>query len=163
MTAPATVEGRLHALGVKLPEPATPLAVYRPAVRSGAYIFVSGQLATRDGAVAIPGRLGADVSVEQGELAAQLAAINVLAVTRALHGTLEGLRLVRLVGYVACTSEFDQHPAVVNGASHFLRDALGDELGVGARLALGVASLPLRSPVELEALFEVTRREGQLQ
>ena len=155
MTTASTVEQRLHALGVKLPEPATPLAVYRPAVRSGAYIYVSGQLATRDGVVSTQGRLGDGVSIEQGELAAQLAAINVLAVTRALHGTLEGLRLVRLVGYVACTPEFDQHPAVVNGASHLLRDALGEELGVGARLALGVASLPLRSPVEIEALWEV--------
>ncbi|MSQ36607.1 MAG: RidA family protein [Dehalococcoidia bacterium] len=154
-TTPSTVEQRLHALGVTLSQPTTPLAVYRPAVRSGAYIYVSGQLATRDGAVPTPGRLGDSVSVEQGELAAQLAAINVLAVVRALHGTLEGLRLVRLVGYVAATPEFDQHPAVVNGASRLLRDALGEELGVGARLALGVASLPLRSPVEIEALFEV--------
>jgi enamine deaminase RidA (YjgF/YER057c/UK114 family) len=154
MTVQATVEQRLRELGIALPEAAAPLALYRPAVRSGAQIYVSGQLATREGAVVTPGRLGAEVSVELGQQAAQLAAINVLAAVQALRGSLEGLRVVRLVGYVAATPEFDQHPAVVNGASRLLRDALGEELGVGARLALGVASLPLRSPVEVEVLFE---------
>ena len=149
------VEQRLAALGVALPEVAQPLAVYRPAVRSGPHVYVSGQLATRDGQMLHPGHLGDGVAVEQGYEAARAAAVNVLAAVRALLGTLEGLRVVRTVGYVACTPDFDQHPAVVNGASELLRDVFGEERGVGARLAFGVASLPARSPVEIEVLFEV--------
>ena len=151
-----TIEARLAELGVTLPATAVaPLAVYRPAVRSGAMIYVSGQLPTRDGAVLHPGRVGDTVTIEQAQEAARQCAINVLAGVFALHGTLEGLRLVRTVGYVACDHEFDQHPAVVNGASMLLRDIFGEEQGVGARIAIGVASLPLRAPVEVEAWFEV--------
>ena len=107
---------RLAALGITLPAPAAVLGMYRPAVRSGAYVFVSGQLPTRDGAIVHPGRLGGEVSIEQGEEAARTAAVNALAAVRGLRGALEGLRVVRVVGYVACTPEFDQQPAVVNGA-----------------------------------------------
>ena len=151
-----SIDARLAELGITLPETAVaPLAVYRPAVRSGAMIYVSGQLPTRDGVVLHPGRLGDTVSVEQAQEAARQSAINIMAAVHALHGTLDGLRLVRTVGYVACNHEFDQHPAVVNGASVLLRDVFGEELGVGARIAIGVASLPLRAPVEVEAWFEV--------
>ena len=150
-----TVEQRLTELGVTLPEPATPLAVYRPAVRSGTHVYVSGQLPTRDGQVVHPGRLGEDIAVEQGHEAARVAAVNALAAARALLGSLEALRVVRLVGYVACTPDFHDHPAVVNGASELLRDVFGEERGVGTRLALGVASLPARAAVEVEVLFEV--------
>ena len=150
-----SIEARLAELGVTLPAPSAPLAIYRPALRRGNSVYVSGQLASVDGRVETPGRLGAEVSVETGQQAARLAAINVLATVRGLLGTLEGLRVVRLVGYVACAPDFDQHPAVVNGASALLRDVFGEERGVGVRLALGMASLPARSPVEVEVLFEV--------
>lgn len=150
-----TVAARLTELGITLPETAKPLAIYQPAVRSGELIFVSGQLPTREGAVVHPGRLGDGVTVEQAKEAAGVAALNVLAAVHDLVGSLEGLRVVRLVGYVACTPEFDQHPAVVNGASELMRDVFGDELGVGVRLALGVASLPARAAVEIEVLFEI--------
>jgi enamine deaminase RidA (YjgF/YER057c/UK114 family) len=150
-----SIEARLAELGIELPQPATPLAIYKPAVRSGPYVFVSGQIATRDGSVVHPGHLGSDVTVEQGHEAARIAAINVLAAVRGLLGGLEGLRVVRLVGYVASAPEFDQHPAVVNGASELLRDVFGEDAGVGVRLAFGVAALPARSPVEVEVLFEV--------
>jgi enamine deaminase RidA (YjgF/YER057c/UK114 family) len=150
-----SVEERLAELGIALPMPATPLAIYRPAVRSGQHVYVSGQIATRDGAVLHPGHLGHEVRVEEGQEAARAAAINALAATRALLGTLEGLRVVRVVGYVACRPDFHQHPAVVNGASELLRDVFGEERGVGARLALGVAALPSRSPVEIEVMFEL--------
>ncbi len=151
-----SIDARLAELGIALPETAVaPLAVYRPAVRSGAMIYVSGQLPTRDGAVLHPGIVGDATSVEQAQEAARQCAINIMAAVRGLHGTLDGLRLVRTVGYVACGGEFDQHPAVVNGASTLLRDVFGEELGIGARIAIGVASLPLRAPVEVEAWFEV--------
>ncbi|MBX7111750.1 MAG: RidA family protein [Dehalococcoidia bacterium] len=150
-----TVAARLTELGITLPATAKPLAIYQPAVRSGELVFVSGQLPTREGVVVHPGRLGDGVSVEQGKEAAGVAALNVLAAVHDLVGSLEGLRVVRLVGYVACTPEFDQHPAVVNGASELMRDVFGEELGVGVRLALGVASLPARAAVEIEVLFEI--------
>jgi enamine deaminase RidA (YjgF/YER057c/UK114 family) len=151
-----SIEARLAELGVVLPEPAVPLAIYKPAVQSGQHIYVSGQLATRDGAVVHPGHLGGSVTVEQGHEAARVAGINVLAAVRGLRGNLEGLRIVRLVGYVASAPEFDQHPAVVNGASELMRDVFGEDAGVGVRLAFGVAALPARSPVEIEVLFEIT-------
>lgn len=150
-----TVAARLAELGIVLPATAKPLAIYQPAVRSGELIFVSGQLPTREGVVVHPGRLGDGVTVEQAKEAAGVAALNVLAAVHDLVGSLEGLRVVRLVGYVASTPEFDQHPAVVNGASELMRDVFGEELGVGVRLALGVASLPARAAVEIEVLFEI--------
>ena len=143
-----TVTRRLEELGIALPEGVPPLALYRPAVRAGDLIYVSGQLAMRDGQTVHPGRLGAEVTVEQGQEAARIAAINALAAANGLLPTLDGIRVVRLVGYVACTPEFHDQPAVVNGASELLRDILGEQAGVGARLALGVTALPANSPVE---------------
>ena len=150
-----SVAERLRALGIVLPPVPAPLALYRPAVRTRDLVFVSGQLPSRDGAIVHPGRLGAGVTIEQGREAARVAAINALAATQALLGTLEGVRVIRTVGYVAGTPEFTDQPQVVNGASELLRDVLGDERGVGARLALGVVSLPLNAPVEVELLLEV--------
>jgi len=149
-----SIDARLAELGVTLPEAPTPLAIYRPAVRTGQYVFVSGQLATRDGATVHPGVLGNGVAIEDGKEAARVATINALAAARGILGSLEGLRVIRLVGYVACTPDFHDHPQVVNGASELLRDLFGEERGVGVRLAFGVASLPARSPVEIELLFE---------
>ena len=100
--------------------------------------------------------LGDGVSIEQGQEAARVAVINSLAAANALVGNLEGLRVVRLVGYVASTSDFYDQPAVINGASELLRDVLGEDDGVGTRLALGVTALPSNSPVEIELIFETT-------
>jgi len=124
-------------------------------VRAGSLVFVSGQLPLRDGAVLHRGRLGAGVSVEQGREAARAAAVNALGAAHALLGSLEAARVVRAVGYVACAPAFVDQPAVVNGASELLRDVFGEERGIGARLALGVASLPLNAPVELELILEM--------
>jgi enamine deaminase RidA (YjgF/YER057c/UK114 family) len=117
-------------------------------------VYVSGQVATRDGAIVHPGRLGDDVTVEQGQEAARVCALNALAAANELIGDLEQARVIRAVGYVASTPEFTEQPAVVNGASELLRDVLGEERGVGTRLALGVTSLPANSPVELELIVE---------
>lgn len=151
-----TVAARLAELGVTLPVVTPPLAVYRPATRAGNLVFVSGQLPMRDGAVVHPGRLGDGVTVEQAYEAARVCAINALAAAQSLIGDLEGVRLVRTVGYVAGTPDFTNQPAVVNGASELLRDIFGEERGIGARLALGVASLPLGAAVEVELLLEVS-------
>ena len=146
---------RLKELGVELPPATGALAVYRPAVRTGNLIFVSGQIAMKDGAIMTPGHLGTDVTVEQGYAAARQCALNALAAIVGLRGSLENLRLVRTVGYVAAAPEFKDHGAVVNGASELLRDIFGTGRGLGARTSIGIASLPLGTPVEVELLFEV--------
>ena len=150
-----SVADRLAELGVELPEARPPLGVYRPAVRAGNLVYVSGQVASREGEIVYPGRLGDGVTAEQGQEAARAAAINALAATNGLLGSLDGLRVVRVVGYVACSPDFHDQPAVINGASELLRDVFGEERGVGSRLALGVAALPARSPVELELILEL--------
>ena len=155
MTSSGTVAARLAERGITLPNPAA-LALYRPAVRAGNLVYVSGQVAMRDGVVVHPGRVGGDgVSVEQAREAAQVCTVNALGAANALLGSLEHVRVVRAVGYVASTPDFVEQPAVVNAASELLRDLLGEDRGVGARLALGVASLPVNSPVELELILEI--------
>ena len=149
-----TVASRLEELGITLPQGVAPLALYRPAVRAGDLVYVSGQLAIREGQTVHPGRLGAEISVEQGREAARIAAINALAVANDLLPSIDRIRVVKLVGYVACTPEFHDQPAVINGASELLRDVLGEQAGVGARLALGVTALPANSPVEIELTIE---------
>jgi len=150
-----SAEERLAALGITLPEATTPAAVYRPAVKAGNLIIVSGQVAVREGKILSPGHLGAEVSVEDGYAAARQCGINVLAAIKAVHGSLDGVRVIRTVGYVASTPDFTDHPRVVNGASELLRDVLGEDLGIGARVAFGVAALPANSPVEVEVMLEV--------
>ncbi|MCC6237469.1 MAG: RidA family protein [Dehalococcoidia bacterium] len=150
------VAERLAELGVSLPVVTPPLAVYRPATRAGNLVFVSGQLPMQDGQILHPGRLGDGVEVEQAYAAARVCAINALAAAQALLGSLEGVRVVRTVGYVAGTPDFTNQPAVVNGASELLRDIFGEERGIGVRLALGVSSLPLNAAVEVELLLEVS-------
>ena len=149
-----SVADRLAELGVELAEPVRPLAVYRPAVRTGKLVYVSGQVASRGGEIVHPGTLGAGVSVDEGREAARAAVINALAAANALLGGLEDARVVRLVGYVASTPQFHDQPGVIDGASELLRDAFGEEAGVGTRLALGVTSLPANSPVEIELILE---------
>ena len=150
-----SIADRLNELGITLPSAPAPAAIYRPAVRSGNYVYISGQVASRDGAIVHPGRLGDGVTIEQGQDAARAAAINALAAANELLGSLDGVRVLRLAGYVACTPEFTNQPLVMNGASELLRDVLGEDAGVGARVALGVTALPAGSPVELELILEV--------
>ena len=152
----SSVADRLKELGTVLPPVPQPLAIYRPAVRTRDLVYISGQLPTVDGKVLTPGRLGVDVTVEQGKAAARLAAINALAAANTLLGSLEGCRVIRTVGMVACAPEFIDHPQVVNGASELLRDVFGEERGIGVRLAYGISSIPLNAPVEIEVLLEVS-------
>lgn len=150
-----TVADRLKELGIELPKVNPPMAVYRPAVRSGNLVIVSGQVAMKDGSLLHPGKLGANVTLEQGYEAARACGVNCLAAANALLGSLEGVRVLRTIGYVASTPTFTRHPDVVNGASELFRDVLGEENGIGARCAFGVAALPADSPVEVEVMLEV--------
>ncbi|WP_363347371.1 RidA family protein [Methylocystis echinoides] len=158
MTNPTdgTPDARLAALGLALPAAAAPVANYVPFVRTGALLFISGQLPM--GATGIDpahkGKLGAEVSLENGQAAARQAALNVLAQARAAVGDLALLRAVRIGGYVNARPDFGQVPQVVNGASDLFAAVLGEN-GKHARFAVGVAQLPLDAAVEVEAIFEI--------
>ena len=151
-----TIEARLAALGVEIPAAAAPAANYVPVMRHADLLYVSGQLPLRDGALAYRGRLGDDVTVEVGQEAARLCAVNILAQAKsALAGDLERIRrIVRITGFVASAESFSEQHLVVNGASDFLAEALG-ERGHHARAALGVAALPLGAAVEIDAIIAV--------
>lgn len=145
---------RLVELGLTLPPVAAPLAAYVPAVRSGAQVLTSGQLPFVDGVLAATGKVGAQVSGEQGKELARTCALNALAAVHALVGIDSVVRVVKVVGYVASAEGFTGQPGVVNGASELLGEVFG-EAGVHARSAVGVAELPLGSPVEVELVVEV--------
>lgn len=145
---------RLKELGIDLPDAPKPVANYVPAVRSGNLIFVSGQVSAAGGE-AVKGKLGEDISIEDGQKAARLCALAIMAQVDALAGSLDKVtRVVKLGGFVACAPEFDQHPAVINGASDLMVDVFGDA-GKHARFAVGVPSLPLGFAVEIDAVVEV--------
>lgn len=145
---------RLTELGITLPPVAAPVAAYVPAVRSGAQVLTSGQLPFVDGALAATGKLGAEVSPEQGKELARTCALNALAAVHALVGIDSVVRVVKVVGFVASAEGFTGQPGVVNGASELLGEVFG-EAGVHARSAVGVAELPLGAPVEVELVVEV--------
>ncbi len=151
------VAAKLAELGLEIPAAQPPLAAYVPFVVTGRLVVVSGQLPMVAGKLAVAGKLGEAVSIEQGQEAARLCLLNVLAhLNSACGGDLDRVtRLVRLGGFVACSPGFSQHPAVINGASE-LAVAIFGEAGRHARAAVGVASLPLDAAVELEALAEIT-------
>jgi len=151
----SSFEQTLVRLGVALPAPPKPVATYIPAVRAGQLLFLSGVIPFRDGKLALEGKLGKDLGIEQGYEAARIALLNALAIVRSELGTLDRVkRCVRMVGYVASAEGFVQQPAVINGASDLLVEIFG-EAGRHARVALGAAELPLNAPVELELIVEV--------
>jgi enamine deaminase RidA (YjgF/YER057c/UK114 family) len=156
MTANSTTaEDRLTRLGIHLPEAPTPFGAYVPAVQTGNLLFLSGMLATSGHATAVTGVVGKNLDVKAGREAAYTAALNVLALTKKQLGTLDRVsRVVRLGVYVAATPEFTDLAKVADAASELLRDVLGEQT-VSSRLVIGVASLPLGSPVELELIVEV--------
>jgi enamine deaminase RidA (YjgF/YER057c/UK114 family) len=150
-----TPEERLQELGVGLPSPAVPVAAYVPCVRTGNLVYVSGQVPTVDGRPSHLGRLGDEVTLEDGRAAARTCAVNLLAALKAELGELAGVRrVVKVTGFVASTPDFTDHPKVVNAASELFGEVFGDA-GRHARAAVGVAALPLGVPVEVEAIVEV--------
>ncbi len=152
MTSP---EARLAELGFAVPPVVAPVAAYVPAVRTGSYVYTSGQLPMRDGELIRTGKVGAEVSPEEAYECAQQCAVNALAAVRAEVGDLSAVtRIVKVVGFVASVPSFTGQPQVVNGASELLGRAFGD-LGQHARSAVGVAVLPLDAPVEVELVVEV--------
>ena len=148
----SAVEARLAELGLTLPAVVPPLAAYQPAVRSGRYVYTSGQLPMVDGKLPVTGKVGAEVTPDEAKDLARTCALNALAAVKSVAGDLDRVaRVVKVVGFVASASDFTGQPAVLNGASELLGHAFGDA-GVHARSAVGVAALPLDSPVEVEII-----------
>ncbi len=151
-----TPEDRLAALGIELPEVPAAIANYVPAVRSGNLVFLAGQIAKGPDGKFLTGKVGADLTVEQGAEAARICAIQLIAALKAEIGDLSKVkRIVRVGGFVACTDDFTAQPRVVNGASDLLVAVFGDA-GRHARAAVGVNALPAGAPVEVELVAEVT-------
>lgn len=149
-----TPSERLVALGLELPPVARPLAAYVPVTTSGGQVITSGQLPSVQGELVATGKLGAGVSLEQGVRAARVAVLNALAAAASELGGVDNIaRVVKVVVYVASTPEFTAQPQVANGASELLGEAFGDA-GRHVRAAVGVASLPLDAPVEVELVVE---------
>lgn len=154
-TSTTTAEDRLIKLGLQLPEAPTPFGAYVPAVQTGNLLFLSGMLATSGHKATITGVLGKQLDVQAGRQAATTAALNALALAKKQLGSLSRIsRVVRLGVYIAATHEFTEHVKVADAASELLRDVLGEQT-ISSRLVIGVSSLPLSSPVELELIFEV--------
>lgn len=151
-----TIETRLADMGITIPEPPAPVASYVGHVIHNGMVIVSGQLPLADGALTQTGLLGKDVTTEQGAAAAKVCAINILAQVKvACGGDLERIvQCLRLGGFVASLPDYTDHPKVINGASDFMGEVLGDK-GVHARAAVGVAALPLNASVEVEATFAI--------
>ncbi len=149
-------EERLAELGLSIPEAVKPLAAYVPAVRTGNYIYTSGQLPMREGSLIRTGKVGGEVTPEQAVDCAQQCALNGLAAVKSLVGDLSSVvRVVKVVAFVASTPDFTGQPGVANGASELMGEVFG-EAGQHARSAVGVAVLPLDAPVEVELVVEVS-------
>lgn len=145
---------RLAAMGIELPVAAAPAANYIPFTQSGTLLFTSGQLPLKDGKLTATGLLGRDLDVAAGQDAAKWCAVNILAQAKAALGDLDRIaRIVKISVFVASTPDFTEQHLVANGASNLLVEVLGDA-GRHARSAVGMASLPLNAPVEIEAIIE---------
>jgi enamine deaminase RidA (YjgF/YER057c/UK114 family) len=149
-------EARLAGLGLVLPEVAAPLAAYVPAVRTGVYVYTAGQLPLVDGKLLMTGKVGAQVSADEGAALARTCALNALAAVASVAGGLASVvRIVKVTGFVASDPGFTEQAKVVNGASQLLLEVFGDA-GRHARSAVGMAVLPLDAPVEVELIAEVS-------
>ncbi len=151
-----TVAENLQRLGLVLPSAPRPVGSYVPACQTGDLVFVSGVLPFQEGKILQPGKVGRDLSIDQGKANARIAAINALSILQQELGELSRVtRVVRLTGHVASAEGFGEQPAVINGASDLFVDVFGDK-GRHARLALGAFELPLHAPIELELIVQVS-------
>jgi enamine deaminase RidA (YjgF/YER057c/UK114 family) len=149
------IEAKLTQMGLRLPDPPQPVAAYLPAVQVGELLFISGTTCYKDGKFLFTGRVGAELTLEQGTMAARQTALNLLSVAKAELGTLDRVeRIVKVNGYVNSTPDFNRQPEVINGASDLLEQVFG-EPGKHARTSIGVNVLPGNIPVEIEMVLQV--------
>ncbi len=151
-----SAEQRLIDLGLELPPAPKPGGVYKPLVLVGSIAYVSGHGPLQTDGTLLSGRIGQDTDLEGGRLAARQTGLAILATLRANLGSLDRVnRVVKLLGMVNATSDFNEHPKIINGCSELFAEVFGSENGVGARSAVGMGSLPGNIPVEIEGIFEV--------
>ena len=150
------IDARLAELGIQLPKPTAPVANYVPFVIVGSTAFISGQITIQEGKVGFAGKVGTDLTVEQGYQAARVCGLNLLAQLReACSGDLDRVRrVVKLGGFVNAAADFKEHPKVINGASDLMVEVFGN-VGRHARFAVGVPSLPSDTAVEVDGIFEI--------
>jgi enamine deaminase RidA (YjgF/YER057c/UK114 family) len=152
-----SVEKRLTELGLELPPAPKPVGLYKPVVIVGNLAYVSGHGPLKSDGTLIKGRLGADMTLEEGQAAARQTGLAILATLRSQLGSLDRVtRVIKVLGLVRSTDEFDQQPAVINGCSQLFSDIWGTDAGIGTRSALGTNSLPTAIAVEIEAIFEIS-------
>ena len=153
---PSKPEARIQELHLTLPNPPKPVAKYKTAVLVGNMLYVSGHGPLKPDGKMITGRVGADLTPEQGKEAARTVGLAILATVRNTLGSLDKVkRLIKTLGMVNSTPDFKEHPQVINGFSELMADVFGEEAGVGSRSAVGMGSLPQNIAVEIECMFEV--------
>ena len=151
-----TADQRFEALQLNLPPAPKPLGVYKPCLIDGKYLYLSGHGTVKDDRSLIIGRIGEDLDLEQGKLAARQVGLALLSTIRENIGSFDKIqRVIKVLGMVNCTSDFTRHPYIINGCSELFAAVWGEENGIGVRSAVGFGSLPDNIPVEIEALFEL--------
>jgi enamine deaminase RidA (YjgF/YER057c/UK114 family) len=152
-----TPEENFLKLGLTLPPAPKPLGVYKPLLISGNYCYVSGHGTVKEDGSLIIGRVGEDMTKDEGKMAAQQVGLAILSTIQTNLGSLNKIkRVIKVLGMVNCTSDFDQHPYVINGCSELFAAVWGNDNGIGVRSAVGMGSLPGNIPVEIEAMFELS-------
>jgi enamine deaminase RidA (YjgF/YER057c/UK114 family) len=154
--AKTSPEENFAALGLTLPPAPKPLGVYKPGLLVGQFYYVSGHGTVQEDGSLIIGRIGADLDIEEGKLAARQVGLAILATLKAQLGSLNRIkRVIKVLGMVNATDDFLRHPYVINGCSELFAQVWGEENGIGVRSAVGMGSLPDNIPVEIEAVFEL--------
>ena len=147
---------RFEQLNLTLPPPPKPIGVYKPCLTDGSHFYLSGHGPLQNDKSFIIGRIGKDMDIEQGKLAARQVGLTMLATIRANIGSFNKIkRVIKVFGMVNCTEEFERHPYIINGCSELFAAIWGDDNGIGVRSAVGVGTLPDNIPVEIEAMFEL--------
>jgi|SRR5436190_19102206 len=151
-----SAEIKLKELGLELPPPRSPLGIYKPCLINGNHLYVSGHGPYNSDGSMIIGRIGKDMDIEQGKLAARQTGLAILSSIKEKLGSLDKVkRVIKVLGMVSCDADFEKHPYVINGCSELFAQLWGEENGIGVRSAVGMGSLPGNIPVEIEALFEL--------
>ncbi len=152
-----SAEAKINELQLDLPPAPKPMGVYKPIVMVGNLGYLSGHGPLKSDKTLMTGRVGDDVDLDGGKEAARQTGLALLATLRASLGSLDRVaRIIKVLGMVNCTADFEEHPQVINGCSELFADVFGEETGVGARSAVGMGSLPGNIPVEIEMIVEVT-------